>query len=277
VKRVRIKPKRFSISSDKILDLLEQKHSKSVFIRECKDGPTQGCEHFRMDAWVMNRSWANACVTAYEIKVSRSDFLNDNKWNAYLKLCNSFYFVCPQGLIDVDELPADVGLIHVSATGTRLFTKKKAPVRQVQIPEEVFRYILMCRVVVSRRWWDVDQEKPEDWKAWLEDKSENSRVGRRVSSEIASRVDKQVGEVKRENDRLKKSMVNYESVAAFLTRLGIEYHDSSYIDHTVQSKLKRIASLIPQGFKQKLVQMKADVERLLESLDDKAGLQTDWD
>lgn len=76
-----------------ILRLLEAKHSKDLLIPECKDGPTQSVsEHLRMDAWVMNRSWAHPCYTAYEIKVTRSDFLNDRKWRGYLPYCNEFFF-----------------------------------------------------------------------------------------------------------------------------------------------------------------------------------------
>jgi len=49
----------------------------------------------------------------YEIKVSRSDFLGDDKWDNYLKYCNYFYFVAPKGLIGKHELPDGVGLIEV--------------------------------------------------------------------------------------------------------------------------------------------------------------------
>src|SRR5690242_5105664 len=108
-----------------IRKLLAAKHAEDVLVPECKDGPTQGGSHRRMDAWVMSKSWANPCVTGYEIKVSRSDFLGDEKWRTYLPLCNEFYFVAPSGIIEPDELPPEAGLLCVSSTGTVLFRKKK--------------------------------------------------------------------------------------------------------------------------------------------------------
>ena len=62
-----------------IVDLLSTKHSKDLFIPECKDGPTWGASHLRLDAWALTRSWASPCSYGYEIKVSRSDWMQDDK------------------------------------------------------------------------------------------------------------------------------------------------------------------------------------------------------
>ena len=86
------------LTSQDILRALEQKHWKDVFVSECKNGRSYG-GHLRMDAWVMTPSWANQCSIVYEIKVSRSDFLNDKKYQHYFPYCNEFYFVCPPKLI----------------------------------------------------------------------------------------------------------------------------------------------------------------------------------
>lgn len=51
-------------------------------------------------------------VKGYEIKVSRGDFKSDKKWTEYLAFCNQFYFVCPKGMIKLDELPPEIGLIY---------------------------------------------------------------------------------------------------------------------------------------------------------------------
>ncbi|WP_208112793.1 MmcB family DNA repair protein [Aureibacillus halotolerans] len=47
-------------------------------------------------------------ITVYEIKVSRSDFLRDDKWPAYKNQCHRFFFVCPKDLIKPEELPDEV-------------------------------------------------------------------------------------------------------------------------------------------------------------------------
>jgi len=83
-------------TADQILNLLLIKHSKDVCVPECKGGPTWFGRHDRMDLWTMARSWAHPRCCAYEIKVSRSDFVNDKKWMAYLEYCNELYFVAPR-------------------------------------------------------------------------------------------------------------------------------------------------------------------------------------
>lgn len=54
--------------------------------------------------------------TAYEIKHSRSDFLSDmkkpEKWKSYLEMAERLYYVCPNGLIKKEEVPAECGLIY---------------------------------------------------------------------------------------------------------------------------------------------------------------------
>lgn len=130
-----------------VINLLAQKHSEDVFVPECKTGESS-TGYSRMDAWVMKKSWSNPLVVAYEVKVDRQDFLRDDKWRKYLDYCNQFYFVAPKGIIQPEELPADVGLMWV--TGTRLFTKRKAPYRDVVVPEDLYRYILMARAKITR-------------------------------------------------------------------------------------------------------------------------------
>src|SRR5690606_37137616 len=144
---------------------------------ECKDGPTHGAEHRRLDGWAMAKSWAHPTVTGYEVKVSRSDFLQDTKWPDYLPMCNELYFVCPTGLIQPPEVPAEVGLLWASKTGTKLYTKKKAQYRDVKIPEEVFRYVLMCRAKITDEHPSFGSTR-EYWERWLEDQQTDWQFGR---------------------------------------------------------------------------------------------------
>jgi len=83
-----VKPALFT--AHQLVDLLAAKHSEDVFVPECKLGPSYGDGNGRIDAWAMAKSWAHPLVNAYETKVSRSDFLNDNKWQMYLPFCNQF-------------------------------------------------------------------------------------------------------------------------------------------------------------------------------------------
>jgi len=64
-----------------IIKILSHKHRDDVFVTECKNGPSNR-GYLRLDAWVMARSWARPKVTGYEVKVSRSDFLQGNTTHA---------------------------------------------------------------------------------------------------------------------------------------------------------------------------------------------------
>ena len=56
-------------------------------------------------------------IRGFEFKVSRSDFLNDKnngKWKKYLRWCHTFTWVCPEGLIQVDEIEKPAGLLWIT-------------------------------------------------------------------------------------------------------------------------------------------------------------------
>ena len=78
----------------------------------------------RLDGWAMNVWPSNGYRTiAYEIKVSRGDFLREMKqpdkraWA--LTFTDEFYFVAPRHLIAPGELPDDCGLIEVTRVTAR--------------------------------------------------------------------------------------------------------------------------------------------------------------
>lgn len=232
-----------TIHSGIILDLLAQKHAKDLFVPECKDGPTWTANHFRMDAWVLRRSWAHPCTTGYEIKVSRSDFVGDQKWPAYLAYCNEFYFACPTGLISPDELPKEVGLLWTTPNGGRLYLKRKAVYRPVQIPDEVYRYILMSRVDVKRYSWDTDNRVY--WRRWLAQEKVDGLLGRSVSNKLRKLVSQEIDEVKKKQLVLEKQMENYEDIRRILKSMG--FNEDTYVySYHVQRKLQEIKDVVPE-------------------------------
>lgn len=71
----------------------------------------------RIDLWVMNAYPCKDMIKiAYEIKVTRSDFLKElkspDKRRWALNYSNRFYFATPEGLIKSRELPPECGLIE---------------------------------------------------------------------------------------------------------------------------------------------------------------------
>lgn len=69
------------IRAELLIQLLRKRHEKDLLVSECKTGSTwisNGCR--RLDAWVLKRTWSPVTMIGYEVKVSRSDFVNDMKW-----------------------------------------------------------------------------------------------------------------------------------------------------------------------------------------------------
>lgn len=235
---MKVKP---CITAPDVVKLLAQRHIEDVFVPECKNGPTQTGRHLRLDGWAMNKSWANATVWGYEVKVSRSDFLGDDKWRGYLPMCNQFYWVCPQGLIDQGEISTECGLIYVSSNGGRLFTKKKAPHRDVAIPEDVWRYILMCRAKIGAEDGSQREWSRTYWEKWLNDRNSDKDLGYRVSRAIRSRVE----DVERVNHRILRKMEEYDDIRRTLAELGWKESDKEWVNaQRVQGRVDELRRLV---------------------------------
>lgn len=262
------------MNSTAILKLLENRHSDDVFVPECKDGPTQTGSHLRLDAWAMSKSWANPCMTGYEIKVSRGDFLKDNKWPGYLPLCNLLFFACPAGLIQPDEVPENVGLVWASKTGGKLYTKKKAAYREVQAPEDLFRYVLMCRARITREY--VATNNREFWSAWLEDRKIDREFGYKLSTAIRERIETEITTVRMENERLRAQAGEYDDIRKLLASLGIN-PDSKYEanKYTVERKLNEVRKVLPKNLLYELGQLAETATRLKAKLEEIEAPDTD--
>lgn len=211
------------MNAKQIIALLEARHHKDVFIPECKDGPTVGSSHSRLDGWAMRRSWVNPCFWGYEVKVSRSDFLGDNKWQNYLSTCNQFYFVAPRGLIDRREIPEQAGLLEVASTGSMLRTIRKAPHRELSDPPvDVMIYALMRArsfdLSVYRGVQDVGY-----WRKWLSEKEEDRYIGRQCSKAMAQKYEREVESVRAENNRLRAELERLQDVRQAVHEAGLSF------------------------------------------------------
>lgn len=68
----------------------------------------------RPDVLSINKSYTRWSPVAYEVKVSRSDFLSDvtsGKWSQYLAAAAAVTFAVPKGLVTKAEMPEKAGLI----------------------------------------------------------------------------------------------------------------------------------------------------------------------
>lgn len=251
------------ITAKKIEQMLAEKHAEDIFVPECKNGPSNGGELLRLDGWAMKKSWSKPLTIGYEIKVSRSDFMKDEKWKFYLQYCNELYFVCPAKLILPEDLPPEIGLMYVSATGSRLFTKRKAAYRDAQIPENLFRYILMCRVNITREHrYSYEFDKVAYWRKWLEEKRGKKDLGILVSRRVADMC----RQFEYEAMKAKSEAARYQEIKDRIIELGFD-PNRSVSSWAVQNKLGELVGEIPWDFKANLQQIANAANKVLEKIE----------
>lgn len=234
-----------NITSSDITNLLKKRYEeKYVCVPECNTG-RHGSQ--RIDMWVMAKSWAHPRTIAFEIKVTRQDFLHDHKWRGYLPYCSEFYFVAPPGIIQPDELPPEAGLLVTSKKCTMLYTKKKAPHRKVTIPDSIYRYILMWRVKLDRSSPHLTKYDLQYWKNWLATKDENKEIGYNVSKKLSTLVRERIKAVESENRKLLAENKRCEEIRDIMQQLGITSWKSSYHDSFIKQRLEEVCNGVPGG------------------------------
>ena len=180
---------------------LAKRHQNDLFYAEVKNGPTWTSNNLLiLDALAIKKSWTQPCITGYEIKVDRSDFTRDEKWHGYLQYCNKFYFACPKGLIEPEELPAQVGLVYYDPEKDTIRTKRKALHKEITLSAEVLLYLLFYRTESDR--YPFFSKKQEYFKEWLESKQINRDFGRTIGTRMAEEIQK----LSKENTRLKDKL-----------------------------------------------------------------------
>jgi hypothetical protein len=191
------------VRADQVKRALSKRHDDEFFLTEVKTGATHtNKELLIFDALAIKKSWANPCITGYEVKVNRSDFTRDNKWPGYMVYCNQFSFVCPTGMIATDELPADVGLIYYNPDKDSMTTKRKAVFRNIPIPESLLYYIVMNRLDNDRH--PFFSSTREFIEAYMIDKEERQDLGSRFGMKVATEIKKlreEQWQLKREKER----------------------------------------------------------------------------
>ena len=149
--------------ADSLLDVIEAAlHLQSkewLFLRELRIGT--GHRHHemqRLDAFALNcLAHLGMKRMCYELKSSRADFLGEVrrplKRRIGMRFSNEFYFVTPPGMLAIDEVPADCGLIEVGTAAT------EEAQRLVRMHDGLFHIDpatgCFCTVVVPAPWRDT--------------------------------------------------------------------------------------------------------------------------
>jgi hypothetical protein len=210
------------IRADMIKKGLSEKHAQDFFITEVKNGPTWAArkgELLKLDGLAIKKSWTQPCFTGYEVKVSRNDFLNDEKWPAYMDYCHRFYFACPKGLIQPEELQDNVGLLWYDESYDKagnLYTRKKALFRNIEISHEMLYYIVLSRIDDERHPFFSSQR--EYYQAWVNDKMKRYELGHMVSNKMLEEISR-LNEAKIEAERIAEKHKENTEILTKITQI----------------------------------------------------------
>ena len=256
------------IRSDIILRQLQKRHLErklpDVFFAEVKNGPTWTNSNLLiLDAVAIKKSWSNPCIIGYEVKVSRGDFVRDEKWHGYLKYCHQFNFVCPVGLIKTEELPPEVGLIYYNNEKDCLSTKRKALHRAIEMSWEMLYYLAISRTDSDRH--PFFSEKREYLEAWVQNKSDGRSLGQLLGSKMSLRIDELLERVRDLERKLKSQegdLNRFEVISGILAQHGIYAHR-----HDIEGKLEEVlGGKMPVGFTNSLEIIEREIKRLTRGL-----------
>ncbi|MFW6122328.1 MAG: hypothetical protein ACOC80_15710 [Petrotogales bacterium] len=212
---------------------LEQYHSDpsqwTIFF-EVKNGPTwtgRKGELLIMDGLAIKKSWTQPQFVGYEIKCSRSDFLQDEKWTRYLEYCHKFYFVCPKGLIsrgEIESMNENVGLMyyHEDYENCGLHTMKAPAVRDIEISAPMMYYIIMSKLEPDR--YPFFSDKKRYFKKWFDNKQDNKNLGITINGKIGETIveqEKRLEKMNRKVESIEKKEDIIWDVIHYLDRKGL--------------------------------------------------------
>lgn len=226
--------------------------SKWAIFFEVKNGPTHYAKELLiMDALAIKKSWVNPCFQGYEIKTSRSDFLQDEKWRGYLNYCHKFYFVCPKGMIsrkEIENMDENVGLIYYSEdyANCNLHTMKAPVLSNQEIPPaEMLYYIIISKLESDR--YPFFSTKKEFFKNWLKEKKDNKKLAMRLEGEIGNILYEQqrkIDKIEAQKKRLDERQEQIEKVLEFLSEKGLSKwnHKNFPLEDNWKEKLDELLS-----------------------------------
>lgn len=221
------------VAAHEINKALANRHQEDFFMTEVKNGPSHGTNMFRMDAVAIKKSWANPCITCYEVKVNRQDFLRDEKWPVYMGYSNRFAFACPEGLIQKEELPNEVGLLWYKGDGKPFKIVRQPIYRPVVIPNDFYMYIIMSKLDSDR--YPFFTYKQAFFKEWFEGKKADKDFGYDVSQKLSERsheLDREISKLKREKEYSEDYKSEIETVIKIMQEHGLktDHWRSGWID-----------------------------------------------
>lgn len=97
-----------------------------------------------------NTTW----IEGFEIKVTRSDFLDDvrsGKYRRYLDYCDGFWFAVAEGVATASEVPQEIGFMVVRPDGTSRTYRRPRPTNKRIDGRQMDRIATRLTEIVGRR------------------------------------------------------------------------------------------------------------------------------
>jgi hypothetical protein len=148
------------------------------------DGVRSGVQ--RADVVTVKPSYKRFCLSMYEVKVSRQDFLSDirsGKWLGYLGHCHRFYFAVLSGVAEAAEIPEPAGLYVRGPSGWTC--RRGAKPLGTEIPRETMMSLLFMRQRPTEQ-----QRQDENWSAfarypWRRKEAAQKAFGKKLAKFLA--------------------------------------------------------------------------------------------
>lgn len=200
-------------------------HRRDMFFLQVSCGASHLSQEVSIvDAVAVHPSWKKPCITIYEIKVSRQDYLRDSKWHSYLPHCHRFAFACPPGLVKPEEVPDPAGLVVCSGKGVR--TVKKMPLRPVEMDWKLLFSLVINKLDTDHHYLALRERERTRWELWLKDKKKlkdlGYRVGIKLNQHVQDLIDREKKLEKREL-RIERLQQEYEKMKEILKPLGFPH------------------------------------------------------
>jgi len=263
------------IDSAQIKNLLAEWHARDVFIPECKNGETWGARDLlKLDAWVLRRTYSPLTTIGYEIKCSRADFEQDQKWTGYLGLCHLFYFVCPAGLIRGVDLPQQIGLIWVSKD--KLHAKRKAERLTPDINKlnGLLIYALMSRSKIVANMNEIHTTEPKDRLQEMREETEKAREKGELGHFIRGHVRQVYEACRAKENQYANREYQLKKFEERLAKLGIKWDSNSdgWLDTgRVSSEIDALKEIIDYKTLDGMRSVSERLTRLVETIDKYRG------
>lgn len=189
------------VTSNEIKDALKKRYhyDSCGFYTEIDAGPDALGRSFRLDGVNLRVSGNSMLadvkgmfVQGFEIKVSRSDFLRDSKWNLYWDYVNTLTLVCPKGMVKPNEVPEKFGLMYYNPDSKTLRYKRQPSINENADSSSVKDSILVrlfYGMLNDGKFKDYGQKRYESAKEYIDEKNNKKDVGKMFGTKMAKRID----------------------------------------------------------------------------------------